>query len=145
MLRITGWMLAAALVVSGCVTSDGEERQRVSSKSLESKTTATVYTADRRPADCISPISVYKIDDRNLVTGLQEFELPPGRHSLSGRAIITDSFCSKSGVASSGGRKDELKPLVYDFEAGKVYFVGVNHKASRASGWYIEVWEVQDK
>ncbi len=38
-----------------------------------------------------------------------------------------------------------LDELTHGFEAGKVYWVGVNHTASRPSGWFLDIWFVADK
>lgn len=139
-------MLAAAVMLSACgTTAEQDSAPRVPDWARQDPAKATVITSERRPADCISPISVYRIDDRNITGGMMQFELDPGVHAISGRALISDDFCSHSMIASSGSRAESLKPLEQEFEAGKVYFIGVDHTASRASGWEIVVWSVQDK
>jgi len=86
---------------------------------------------------------IKNVDGVEKAGALMQVELEPGTHTLSGPAQIDNSFCSRVGV-SRGGRKNALQPLTAEFEAGKTYYIGVNHKASRESGWFYEIWKVED-
>lgn len=104
---------------------------------------ALVIASGSQAASCISPMLIKNVDGKEMAGALMQIELEPGKHTISGPAQIDTSFCSRVGI-SRGGKKNALKPLEVELEAGKTYYIGVNHKASRESGWFYEVWKVED-
>jgi hypothetical protein len=102
---------------------------------------ARIITSSSKAAQCISPIHVKKIDGKNVNVNRQMFELAPGRHSLWGSALIDTSFCKAVGIGSGRNNPD---PIEADFEAGKTYYVGYDHKASNRRDWKFVIWKVEE-
>ena len=38
----------------------------------------------------------------------------------------------------------DIPALEYDFEAGKTYYVGLNHKSANRKNWHFTVWKVEE-
>jgi hypothetical protein len=104
---------------------------------------ATIIGSDSSPARCISPVLINNVDGQELTGGRTILTLEPGTHVISGAAQVDTSFCHSVGI-SRGGRKSKTEPLEAEFEAGKTYYFGLNHRASRESSWHYEIWKVED-
>jgi len=102
---------------------------------------AKVITSASNGAQCISPIHVRKIDGREKKVQRMGFNLEPGKHTLSGSALINTSFCSTLG---RGTNNYNVPPVEAEFEAGKTYYVGINHKSPNRKEWEYVVWKVTD-
>jgi hypothetical protein len=66
------------------------------------------------------------------------FDLAPGRHTLVGTARIDSVNCP----TMRGNQALDIPPLDYEFEAGKTYYVGLEHKSSNQQQWRFVVWKV---
>jgi hypothetical protein len=104
---------------------------------------ATIITSFEKGAQCISPMVVQNVDGEELASGRTQITLAPGTHTINGAAQVNTSFCRSVGI-SRGGRKEATPALEAEFEAGKTYYIGLNHKASRPDGWFYEVWKTED-
>ncbi len=102
---------------------------------------AKIVTSFNKAAKCISPVEILKIDGREVNVQKMGFKLDPGKHTLSGRALIDTSFCQTVGPAS---RQYKVPPLEAEFEAGKTYWVGIDHSARNRKDWKYVVWKVED-
>ena len=102
---------------------------------------AKVVTSASQGAQCISPVHVRNIDGREVSVQRMGFDLEPGKHTLSGSALIDTSFCSALGRAGNG---DNIPAIEAEFEAGKTYYLGVNHKSSNRKEWEYVIWKVKD-
>ena len=71
---------------------------------------------------------------------MQGFELSPGTHSLQGTAKLNLTYCQ----AQSETTATHVPPLQAVFEAGKTYYVGLDHSSSDRSQWKFVVWKVED-
>lgn len=103
---------------------------------------ARIITDVPNGARCISPVAIERIDGREVTVNRHGFELDPGRHTMSGRAFIDTSFCSTVGGGSS--RNYTPEPLDAQFEAGKTYWVGLDHSARDRKDWKYVIWKVKD-
>ncbi len=101
---------------------------------------AQVVTQGGRPVDCLSPIAVNKIDGRSKLVPAQGFEIEPGLHTLNGRAILDTTFCK---VGRGGNRGGYAPDLEVDFEAGKTYHIGYDHRSTNRDEWKLVVWKVE--
>lgn len=101
---------------------------------------AMVITSVERPVQCIAPIAVYEVDGRLVEMNSMGFELEPGMHTLKGRARISSSTCP----VMRGNETQDVPPLEYEFEAGKTYWVGLDHSSSNRRAWRYTVWKVED-
>jgi len=102
--------------------------------------TATIVTGAEGPTACMAPVHIHRIDGREKVVPAQRFELAPGRHTMTGRAIINTRFCRTMGNRNA---KQEVEPLEADFELGKVYYVGYDHSAQDRDDWGLVIWKVE--
>lgn len=100
-----------------------------------------VVTQNGRPADCLAPIAVNKIDGEQKIVPAQGFSIEPGVHTLNGRAIIDTTFCA---VGRGGNIPGYAPDLEVDFEVGKTYYIGYDHKSGNRDDWRLVVWKVED-
>lgn len=100
-----------------------------------------IVTNADNAAQCIAPIEVTKIDGREATVQGMGFWIEPGKHSLSGRAIIDTSACKTVGPSTG---QHHPAPLEADFELGKVYYVGLDHSSSSPGEWHYVIWKVKD-
>lgn len=100
---------------------------------------ARVITDVAKPVQCIAPIEVYNLDGRLVRKNAMGFDLEPGRHTLVGTARIDSVNCP----AMRGNQALDIPPLDYEFEAGKVYYVGLEHQSSNQQQWRFVVWKVE--
>lgn len=99
---------------------------------------ARVITSGKKPVQCISPISVYNLDGKLVQKSEMGFDLEPGRHTLVGTADLNLNDCPR--MRSS--RSVDIPALDYVFEAGKTYYIGLQHKSSNQQLWRFVVWRV---
>ena len=101
---------------------------------------ARIITQNSRPADCLSSIAVNKIDGENKFVPAQGFTIEAGVHTLNGRVALDTTFCS---VGRGGNRGWQAADLEVDFEAGKTYYIGYDHKSKNRDEWKLVVWKVE--
>lgn len=100
---------------------------------------ARVITDVAKPVTCIAPIEVYNIDGQLVRENAMGFDLAPGRHTLVGTAKIDSVNCP----VMRGNQALDVPPLDYEFEAGKTYYIGLEHKSSNQQQWRFVVWRVE--
>jgi hypothetical protein len=110
--------------------------------SAEEEGKAKIVTSHNKASQCISPVHIRKIDGREVAVQRMGFDLDPGKHTMAGSAIIDTSFCPVVGKSTSYG--DSAPPLEAEFEAGKTYYVGLDHSASNRNDWKYVIWKVKD-
>jgi hypothetical protein len=101
---------------------------------------ARVITSVERAVQCIASISVYEVDGQLANMNSMGFDLEPGRHTMQGRATINSQNCP----AMRGNESRDVPPLEHDFEAGKTYYVGLDHSSRNRAEWRYVVWKVED-
>jgi len=99
-----------------------------------------VVTHGGHPADCLSPIAVNKIDGQQKFVPARGFEIEAGVHTLNGHAILDTTFCKVGRGGNSGGYAPDLE---VDFEAGKTYYIGYDHKSQNCDEWKLVVWKIE--
>jgi hypothetical protein len=109
--------------------------QAIANKSSKAK----IVTQNERTAQCISSVVIDEVDGRLSNVAKQGFELDAGTHSMSGRAIINTANCP-----AIRGRNSYVVPdLEADFEAGKTYYVGLDHSSKNKEEWRLVVWKTE--
>ena len=103
---------------------------------------AKIITSFNQASQCISPVHIRKIDSREVAVQRMGFDLDPGKHTMAGSAIIDTSFCPV--VGKSTAYRDSAPPLEAEFEAGKTYYVGLDHSARNRKDWKYVIWKVKD-
>ena len=101
---------------------------------------ARVITGTDKPVQCISSIQVNRIDGKEVLVNKLAFDIQPGMHTLSGRAIFVGSNCP----ALRGNDQHQVPDLKFVFEAGKSYYLGLDHSARNRKDWHYTVWKVED-
>jgi hypothetical protein len=107
----------------------------------EDASQAKIITSVKQVAKCIAAIEVNKIDGKEVKVQRSAFSIDPGKHSISGRALIDDSFCKVAGVDTGN---HPIVPIEYEFEAGKTYYLGYDHSSTLREDWKLVVWKVKD-
>lgn len=100
---------------------------------------AQIVTQNERPAQCISKVVITDVDGRLSNVARQGFKLDAGTHSINGRAIINTSHCP----AVRGKSTYTVPDLEADFEAGKTYYVGLDHSSKNREEWRLVIWKVE--
>jgi len=108
--------------------------------SAEEDGKAKIITSFNQASQCISPVHIRKIDGREVAVQAMGFDLDPGKHTMAGSAIIDTSFCPVVGR----NYRDSAPSLEAEFEAGKTYYVGLDHSASNRNDWKYVIWKVKD-
>ena len=101
---------------------------------------AKIVTHGGRPADCLSPIIVNRIDGQQKFVPAQGFEIEAGIHTLNGRAVLDTTFCRVGRGGNLGGNAPDLE---VNFEAGKSYYIGYDHKSQNRDEWKLVIWKVE--
>ena len=101
---------------------------------------AQIITGNERITQCISSMHIRQVDGRERQLPANTFELRPGMHTLQGRAKINLTYCQ----APRETDRSTVPPLNAMFEAGKTYYVGLDHSSPDRKNWRIVVWKVDD-
>ena len=101
---------------------------------------AHIITQNQKPSQCIARVAVTDIDGQLRSVSKQGFSLEPGEHSLKARALIDRSGCPEV----SSNKSYAVPPLEADFEAGKTYWVGMDHSSRNKRDWKLVIWKVED-
>jgi len=101
---------------------------------------AWIVTSIEKPVECISAVSIYSIDRVLVGKNAMGFELDPGQHSLVGTVTKFSPGCP---IMRTTGSLD-IPPLDYEFEAGKTYYIGLEHKSSNPQNWRFVVWRTEE-
>ncbi len=102
---------------------------------------AKIVTSHNNAAQCISPVRILKIDGREVAVQRMGFDLDPGKHTMAGSALVNTAFCPV--VVGPGTYRDSAPPLEAEFEAGKTYYVGLDHSARNRKDWKYVIWKVK--
>jgi hypothetical protein len=96
-----------------------QAQDTIGSAQLPESEMVQIVTSDGRPADCLAPLAVNKIDDEKVVVPAKGFLIPPGFHSINGRATLDTSKCPlPDGDVQLGSVAD----LEVDFVTGFTYY-----------------------
>lgn len=101
---------------------------------------ARVVTSHAMPVNCISPVTITQVDDRQRNLSAQVFQLEPGRHRLAGMVQMNLSTCP----VPRRIQRSRAEPLEAEFEAGKTYYVGFDHSSENLDEWHYVIWKVED-
>ena len=101
---------------------------------------AQLVTGGKNAMRCLSPVAINKIDGELQQVPEKGFELEPGMHSMNGRARLNLKYCRVTDDRSYAAVPD----LEAEFEAGKVYYVGLDHSSESNGDWRLVIWRVED-
>ena len=107
----------------------------------EDESTAKIITSFSNVAQCIAPVHILNIDGREVRVQRMGFDIDAGKHTMSGRTVVDTSYCQTVGRATN---HDNTPPLEAEFEAGKTYWVGLDHNSPDRKDWKYVIWKVKD-
>lgn len=101
---------------------------------------ATVITRGAPPVDCVAAVEITKIDGQYKVVPAGGFDIEPGDHRLNGSALIDTTWCKFS---KNGNMAGPVADLQVNFQAGRTYYIGFDHKSDNNREWKLVVWKVE--
>ena len=101
---------------------------------------AQLVTGDENAMRCLSSVAINEIDGEAQLVPERGFELEPGMHSMNGRARLNIKYCRVTDDRSNAPVPD----LEAEFEAGKIYYVGLDHSSESIGDWHLVIWKVED-
>lgn len=101
---------------------------------------ARVLTSRGRPAECLAPITVDKIDGEDSVVSAKGFFIEPGVHTINGKAILDITNCP---LFDSNPVIGTVGDLEVDFEPGATYYIGYFHAPANTQEWKLLVWHIE--
>ena len=134
---LTGVLALAALPV--LAQFNGTDGSLVLPLSTErtSNEMARVLTSKGRPAECLAPLVVNKIDGETIIVSAKGFMIAPGTHSLNGMAMLDMSNCP---FIDKNPTIPTAADLEVDFEPGGTYYIGYYHAPANSAEWKLVVW-----
>jgi len=108
----------------------------------DDKETARIVTYKGNVSKCLAPVAIRVIDGELRQLPRTGFKLEPGIHRLAGKATASLRHCPKQ-------QRRSRKPLMgfptveWLFEAGKVYYVALDHGSLDEEEWRLVVWKVE--
>ena len=147
---MTGMLLMAALPALS-QTGTGEQTlvlplsaqlaaAKESDTELNVNEMARVLTSRGRPAECLAPIVVNKIDGEKRVVSALGFLIEPGVHTINGRAILDMTNCP---LVESNPAINTAEDLEVNFEPGATYHIGYFHAPANTQEWKLVVWHIE--
>ena len=110
------------------------------SSGLNASEMARVVTGRGRPAECLAPVAVTRIDGQPRAVPAQGFLIEPGVHAFNGRATLDTADCPLGGANPYIGSAADLE---VDLAAGSTYYIGYYHQPTNTTEWKLVVWHVE--
>jgi hypothetical protein len=146
MLLLAALPLAAQTAEDGQLLEDGQYLEDVQtlviplSSAATATGMATVVTSKGRPADCIAPVAVTRIDGEPRTVSAKGFFIEPGIHTINGRAALDLTNCPLSDSKLTIGPVADLE---IDFLPGGTYYIGYYHQPANSLDWKLVVWHME--
>ena len=137
---LTGALFLAALPVFAQMAGNDQTLVLPLSSELTVDGMARVITSKGRPADCLAPIAVNKIDGEKRLVSAQGFLIEPGVHTINGRAMLDLTDCP---LSDSKLRISSAADLEVEFEPGSTYYIGYFHEPADTQEWKLVVWHIE--
>ena len=110
------------------------------SSELNASEMAKVVTGKGRPAECLAPLAVTRIDGEARVVPAEGFLIEPGIHAFNGRATLDTAYCPLAGSNPYVGSAADLE---VELVAGSTYFIGYYHQPANTAEWKLVVWHIE--
>jgi hypothetical protein len=105
---------------------------------------ARVVTMFDNVTICLASVQIRQIDGKNRMLPSLGFDIEPGWHTMHGSAQLDLKRCPVRDENRRSGNDVHIPPLEWLFEAGKVYYVGLDHSSPMRENWRLIVWKVRD-
>lgn len=136
----TGAIFLAALPVFAQTAGNDQTLVLPLSSELTAAEMARVITSKGRPADCLAPIAVTKIDGEKRLVPAQGFLIEPGVHTVNGKAKLDLTDCP---LSDSKLHISSAADLEVEFEPGSTYYIGYFHESADTQEWKLVVWHIE--
>ena len=133
-------LILAALPVLAQTRGKTGTRVLPLSSALTANKMARVVTSQGRPAECLAPVSVNRIDGKTRVVSAKGFFIEPGIHTINGKATLDITNCPLIGSNPAIGSADDLE---VDFEPGGTYYIAYYHASANTDEWKLLVWQTE--
>lgn len=101
---------------------------------------ARVVTDRGRPAECLAPLAVTRIDGQSMTVSAKGFLIAPGVHTLNGTATLDLGDCPLSDPRLTIASAPDLE---VEFEAGNTYYIGYSYPTGKPDEWTLVMWNVE--
>ncbi|NND44423.1 MAG: hypothetical protein HKN58_03800 [Xanthomonadales bacterium] len=102
---------------------------------------AQVVTFKSDPTKCLASVEIKTIDGELKLLPSLGFDIEPGWHTMHGVATVNLNHCPA--VEERSRKQVHIPPLEWLFEAGKKYYVGLDHSSPHRENWQLVVWKVE--
>jgi hypothetical protein len=99
-----------------------------------------VVTRGGRPADCLAPVAINRIDGESRLVPAQGFLIEAGVHTLNGLASLDISSCPFADDNLQIRGSEDFEVL---FERGGTYHIAYDHSSENSDQWSLVVWKVE--
>lgn len=110
------------------------------SDEVDAAAMARVVTERGRPAECLAPLAVTRIDGEARAVSAKGFLIEPGVHTINGRATLDLSYCPLPDPRLTIGDTADLE---VEFEAGSTYYIGYYYPPDKPGEWKLVVWNIE--
>lgn len=110
------------------------------SSELTANKMARVITSEGRPAQCLAPLAVNRIDGEKRTVSAFGFLIAPGVHTINGQALLDLTNCP---LNDSNLTISSAADLEVDFEPGTTYYIGYYHEPVNNEEWKLVVWHIE--
>jgi len=138
---LTSLLVLVALPLSAQVSSIEQTSVLPLSAELTDGEMARVVTSKGRPAQCLAPVAVNRIDGEKRTVSALGFLIEPGLHSINGKASLDLTNCP---LSDSNLYINSAADLEVEFEAGVTYYVGYYHQPANTEEWKLVVWQIEE-
>jgi len=129
-------MIFLCLLMLGACASGPETSPRVGQRY------AIIQTSPGRATEGIFPVEIYNIDGKEINSRRTFHRIEPGKHSLNARAFVDQR--ALRGLSKDLTRGRSHPPLVYNFQSGVRYFIGLKADDTRSKNWQLVVWDQEE-
>lgn len=137
---LTAMSLLAALPLAAQTPESSQTLVMPLSSAATATGMAAVITSEGRPADCIAPVAVTRIDGEARTVSAKGFLIEPGVHTINGRAALDLTNCPLSDNELAIGAVADLE---IDFLPGSTYYIGYYHQPTNSLDWKLVVWHME--
>ena len=137
---LTGLLILVTLPVLAQVAGNTQALVVPLSSAPTANGMARVLTSQGRPAECLAPVSVNRIDGEARVVSAKGFLIEPGIHTINGKATLDITHCP---LIDSNLVIGSAADLEVDFEPGGTYYVGYYHAPANPEEWKLVVWHIE--
>jgi hypothetical protein len=125
---------APAGMPGGDLMTESESADRLMSDMVK------VVTRGGRPADCLAPVAINRVDGESRLVPAQGFLIEAGVHTLNGLASLDISSCPFAEANLQIKSSEDFEVL---FKPGGTYHIAYDHSSENTDQWSLVVWKVE--